>query len=87
MKFRLGDAPDGAEFVSTLVATASDMGLAFAGYPDDAVRDHLDRALVNMEIGIADELGPTAAAEIMVMLKRAVMAQKAELETLAIGNT
>lgn len=56
------------------------MGLAFAGEPDDRVRAHLDRRCVEMERGLAAELGPTAAAQIVAMLKRAVMAQKAELE-------
>lgn len=62
------------------------MALAFAGYPDENVCAHLDRALVNMQRGIADDLGPTAAAQIMVALKLAVMAQKAELEALSMGR-
>ena len=77
MTTMIKDAPGGAELIRTLVATASDMGLAFAGEPDDKVRAHLDRALVNMQRGIANELGPNAASQIVAALKRAVMAQKA----------
>jgi hypothetical protein len=82
----LNDTAGGAELIRRLVAAASDIALAFAGYPDDSIRAHLDHALVNMERGIADELGPTAAAQIMVALKRAVLAHKAELEALGMGS-
>jgi hypothetical protein len=82
----LGDAPGSAEFVRILVTAASDMALAFAGCPDENVCAHLDRTLVNMQRGIAGELGPTAAAQIVTALKRAVMAQKAELEALGMGS-
>ena len=83
MRTMLKDAPGGADFIRTLVAAASDMAQAFAGYPDDEVYAFLDRALFNMHRGIADELGPTAAAQIIVALKRTVMTQKAELEAKA----
>jgi hypothetical protein len=86
MKVILKDAHGGAEFIRTLVAAASDMGLAFAGYPDGAIRAHLDHALVNMERGIADELGPSAAAEIMVTFKAAVIGHKHELEARGMGS-
>ena len=82
----LKDLPGGVELIPILVAAASDMALAFTGYPDDAIRIHLDHALVNMTRGIADELGPTAAAQIVVALKRAVLAQKAEIEALGMGR-
>jgi hypothetical protein len=77
---QLQDARGGAELIRSLVAAASDMGLAFAGEPDDKVRAHLDQSCVEMERGLAAELGPTAAGQIVAMLKRAVLAQKAELE-------
>jgi hypothetical protein len=56
MTISLKDAPGSAEFIRTLVAAASDMALAFAGYPDETIRAHLDLALINMHRRIAKEL-------------------------------
>jgi hypothetical protein len=85
MTVQLRDAPGSADFIRTLVAAASDMALAFAGYSDDAIRAHLDLALDNMHRRIAKELGAEAADQIVAALKLAVMAQKAELEALGLG--
>ncbi len=80
MTVMLKDAPGADELIKRLVAASGDMGLAFAGEPDDRVSAHLDRALVTMQRGLADELGATMAAKIVTALKHAVMLRKAELE-------
>lgn len=76
----------GAELIECLAAASGDLGLAFAGEPNHRVRAHLDRALVTMERGLAEELGATMAAKIVAALKHAVLAQKAKLEALGMGR-
>jgi hypothetical protein len=82
----LKDTPGGAQLIERLVAASGDMGLAFAGEPSDRVHDHLDRALVTMQRGLAEELGATMAAKLVAALKRAVMLRKAQLERVPLGR-
>jgi len=76
----LKDAPGGAELIDRLVAAAGGMALAFVEGPDDKVRAHLDQNCDGIERALAEAVGAGTAREMVSVLLRAVLAEKARLE-------
>jgi hypothetical protein len=76
----LKDAPGGRQFIDTCLASIADVALAFTGEPDERVLASLEEMKENLARGLAETLGPDAAAKIAEAFVGTVMGEKHRLE-------
>ena len=86
MKMTLADTPGGKEFIARCVAAVEEMALSFVGEPDDRVAASLEVCRQNLTQQLAAEIGAENAAAVADAMVKAVMGQKAYLESLQAGQ-
>jgi hypothetical protein len=84
-KITLGNAPGGAVLIEELTKAVADMGLVYAGTPDERAELSLQDFATRIESTLVDAVGATAATKILEAFCAAVRGRKREIESKGAG--